>query len=221
MNEGMVENNVAGQDDAAMGGNVMLTTIKPMPIPYYENEVNAVHEAVQTAIDLIQQYSEEIAATKDVENDTSNPDFIYEQLDHARNQITAAWDTLRSAVHEKDDHPTTSTSHTSNVVLSEQEQIRIAYLNMITDSFADVLENLRSNANDVDDPINVDVLADCLQSGYDLLTLLGNNASTNQQSWSEQDFLWNDENDDWMNDTPDTITPHERHRQELGFQLIN
>jgi hypothetical protein len=24
-----------------------------------------------------------------------------------------------------------------------------------------------------------------------------------------------------MNDTPDTITPHERHRQELGFQLIN
>jgi hypothetical protein len=191
-------------------------------LPYYEAEASALHESIQNAILLLQQYSEDFAIMK------TNPDHVFESLDQARKRIASAVDTLEKSVNSTNEQPEDGCKRTddfldpTNVALSEQEQIRVAYLNMITDAFADVLEDLRSKdtEKEADSVVDLDILADCLQSGCDMLAMLGQN---NSSSWSENDFLWNDENDDGMNDSvvDADITPHERHRQELGFQLIN
>ena len=74
----------------------------------------------------------------------------------------------------------------------------------------------------------MDVLADCLQSGYDLLTQFNASASS---TLYDNDFVWNDNDDDDKNDhmydddmdddTNHSETPHERHRQQLGFQEVH
>jgi hypothetical protein len=164
---------------------------------------------------------------------TTNPDEIYQQLDTARNQITKSWQELYTAFHSQtDDDDDENVDHRGSPV-TEQEQIRIAYLNMITDSFGNVLENLHNEENYANN-LNVDVLADCLQSGYDLLTQFNASASS---TWYENDFVWNDNDDDndddddhHINDDDDDEeednddnlkTPHERHRQQLGFQEVH
>jgi hypothetical protein len=235
-------------------------------LPFYATEVDAVHESIQKALDLIQYYSENAddAAGKcessgSTKSDTSkdrkstihtNPDEVYQQLDTARNAITDAWQTLYTAFYanhtddnddkhdeeEKVEGPCDTTTFTkeerasndtNDDPLTEQERIRIAYLNMITDSFGNVLEQLNNEETNV----NVDVLADCLQSGHDLLTQLNTASSSSLPTdmWNDTDFLWNDDNEDDDDDdheTPHTddqyeLTPHELHRQALGFQLIH
>jgi hypothetical protein len=210
---------VAG-DATDSASNIDITHVLPNPtLPYYETEANALHESIQDAIQLLQQYSEDFDTMK------TNPDQVFESLDQARNRIALAVDSLEKSVNNE--LPVNGCKRTdnvfdpANVALSEQDHIRIAYLNMITDAFSDVLEDLRSKDTEKDSGavVDLDILADCLQSGYDMLAMLGQNSYT---SWTENDFLWNDEHDDLMNDTADAdLTPHERHRQELGFQLIN
>jgi hypothetical protein len=53
-----------------------------------------------------------------------------------------------------------------NVNDKDNKDFRDMYMDMITDAFADVLEELRSSDTDT---LNVDVLVDCLQSGLELL----------------------------------------------------
>ena len=106
---------------------------------------------------------------------------------------------------------------------------------MITDSFGNVLEQLHNENNNnnnninINENINVDVLADCLQSGYDLLTQFNASASS---TLYDNDFVWNDNDDDddendhmydddMDDDTNHSETPHERHRQQLGFQEVH
>jgi hypothetical protein len=212
-------------------------------LPYYATEVDAVHESIQRAIDLVQHYSEqaeyvvdeEVSArnsNKSTDKSSSfantNPDEIYQQLDTARNQITKSWQTLYTSFHSQNDGDDDNYENDNRGnPLTEQEQIRIAYLNMITDSFGNVLANLHDNN---ENNVNVDVLADCLQSGYDLLTQF-NSSSSN--TWYEKDFVWNDQDDDDHmddgfdndddddDDNDDVETPHERHRQQLGFQEVH
>lgn len=111
-------------------------------------------------------------------------------------------------------------SRDAPVVDQDKQILRMAYLDMITDAFADCLEDLRNrqnNAGNDDDPINVETLVDCLQSGLDLL------ASNNRllSSLSETDFEFNDGGDDDGNRSDDDVklTPHESRRRQLGFAL--
>ena len=226
---------------------------RELPHYYYATQVQELHESVQRAIDLVQYYSEQAehadeASTNNNNNNnintctnststsfsTTNPDEIYEQLDMARNQITASWQTLSTAFHSNNNNDDDDDNSNRGNPLTEQEQIRIAYLNMITDSFGNVLANLHNNNNNNNgNDINVDVLADCLQSGYDLLTQFNSSASA---TWYENDFVWNDndnddddpmnggfdhDDDDDDNEDEDVATPHERHRQQLGFQEVH
>lgn len=229
-------------------------------LPYYSAEVDALHESIQRAIDLIQFYSEQAEGTATDGTSTTgrinhnnttttttssttmtvtHPDEIYQQLDTARNQITKSWQELYTAFQSQtDDNDDENVDHRGSP-LSEQEQIRIAYLNMITDSFGNVLENLHNDKNYANN-LNVDVLADCLQSGYDLLTQFNASASS---TWYDNDFVWNedeeeeaegrdndddhhmndnnDDDDDADDDDNNLKTPHERHRQQLGFQEVH
>ena len=228
-------------------------SLEEYTLPYYATEVDAVHESIQKAIDLVQYYSEQteqhttdgasVTMTTDKSSTTAvtttttatlNPDEIYQQLDTARNQITQSWQALYTAFHSTTEHDDNNNHNNQGNPLTEQEQIRIAYLNMITDSFGNVLEQLHNENNNnnnninINENINVDVLADCLQSGYDLLTQFNASASS---TLYDNDFVWNDNDDDDKNDhmydddmdddTNHSETPHERHRQQLGFQEVH
>ena len=117
-----------------------------------------------------------------------NPQEIFDQLDTARNEVIEAW---------KEDEQEVSKD-------LDEAQFRILYMDMITDAFADVLDNIReSEGNHLD----VDVLVDCLQSGIDLLSLQDKELLMNSY---EGDF-------DEMEDLSSSLTPHEQKRREQGF----
>ena len=91
-----------------------------------------------------------------------NPDQIYQQLDQARTNITRAWEDLDALV-TKDREAAIAAAAAE--ATTDKEKLRVAYMDMITDSFADVLEDMRLNAAK-NDPLDVEVLVDCLQSGF-------------------------------------------------------
>jgi hypothetical protein len=95
----------------------------------------------------------------------------------------------------------------------DDKDFRPLYMDMITDAFADVLEELQSSDTET---LNVDVLVDCLQSGLELLNP------------EDKDILFrgiddnddvDDENDTDMDQGEEKMTPHEAHRRKLGFAL--
>jgi hypothetical protein len=177
------------------------------PLLPYNEQAAAVDEAVRKALDLVQQFSE--YDPNDHQGPWMNPDNIYQQLDQARTEISQAWKELDAVV--KNDHE----AENATTATTDKDKIRVAYMDMITDSFSEVLENLRLNAAP-GDPLDVEVLVDCLQSGLDLLNMNGS------IQLSEADFLWNEDDEDTtneMNDDEDTLTPHERRRRQLGFHL--
>ena len=156
----------------------------------------AVEEAAQKALSLIEKYSELDPRNNDESNPWRNPEGIYAALDEARNELTAAWSTLKEAIEE-------GNSETNQV---NEEDFRTAYINMITDSFSDVLEDLRTGDADFD----VDVLVDCLQSGVDLM---------NQED--RELFMQEMDNDDDEEENDDSkLTPHELRRRLLGFHHL-
>jgi len=98
---------------------------------------------------------------------------------------------------------------------------------MVTEAFADVLDNLRSEEGD---DLDVDVLVDCLQSGLELMTqqdkeLLLMSRQNSGEEWAEGD---DGEGMDIAQDEPGAspkpgpgrgLTPHEKRRRELGFHV--
>jgi len=85
---------------------------------------------------------------------------------------------------------------------------------MITDAFSDVLEDLRTKSSTEDDPIDVETLVDCLQSGLDLLN---QGSKYYSRSLSETDF---ESGDGGGNVSGDELTPHESRRRQLGFAHV-
>jgi hypothetical protein len=178
-------------------------------------ESTAVDAAATAAIDLVRELSERDPHDKDESNPWRNPEQVFQQLDQARTGIVKAWEELHAAaaaLEQKDDNKNAANSGDMTKELSpstsiNEDDLRAAYMDMITDAFADVLEDMRANeAEDID----VDVLVDCLQSGLDLM------------SQEEKDFFMQD-NEELNNmdegENNDTVTPHELRRQELGFNM--
>lgn len=143
-----------------------------------------VEEAASKAVTLIEEFSKCDPSDESPSNPWRNPEGIFKRLDQARDDLQAAW---QSIAEEKPQ--------------LEQKVIRAAmYIDLITDSFQDVLEELRTNED-----VNVDTLADCLQSGLELLS-------------SEEAELFLDPQDD--DDDEEQLTPHEQRRRQLGFKQV-
>lgn len=134
--------------------------------------------AVAQAVDLLQELS---SLSRD-DPAWQQPDQILSQLDQARTRLDQAWKESSQLSEQQQQQPSSD--------------FRAAYMSMVTDAFADVLENLRKNES-----IDVDVLVDCLQSGMEFMT----------QEDLALAFL--DEDDDEEEDI------HERHSRKLGFQV--
>ena len=126
------------------------------------------------------------------------------ELIRARQDLMQAWNTSQPA-------PSNDKISTKDDDDDDDKDFRALYMDMITDAFADVLEELRSSNTDT---LNVDVLVDCLQSGLELL---------NQE---DKDILFRgmddddqQEDNDIMDQGDEKLTPHEAHRRKLGFAL--
>jgi hypothetical protein len=183
-------------------------------------ESTAVDAAATAAIDLVRELSERDPHDKDEANPWRNPEQVFQQLDQARTGITKAWEELHAAaaaLEQKDDNKNAANANSSDTTKEplssssvNEDDLRAAYMDMITDAFADVLEDMRANeAEDID----VDVLVDCLQSGLDLM------------SQEEKEFFMQDNeelntmDEGESNDAAIVVTPHELRRQELGFNM--
>lgn len=112
---------------------------------------------------------------------------MWTRLDQAREDLQEAWRSIEAEKPQLD-----------------RKVIRTAaYIDLITDSFADVLNELRTNEEEVD----VNILVDCLQSGIELL------------SSEEAELMMEEEEEEVAETEEDALTPHERRRRELGFKV--
>mmetsp|Transcript_15277 Transcript_15277/g.33453 ORF Transcript_15277/g.33453 Transcript_15277/m.33453 type:complete len:182 (+) Transcript_15277:102-647(+) len=172
----------------------------------FEQESSALDDASIKAIDLVRDFSE--YDPKDLSNEENpwrNPDEMFAELDAARTQVMNAADMLKNAV--------AAASEAKNATKPDYDEdfLRAQFMDMITDAFADVLTGMKQQGggDEKHQHIDVDVLADCLQSGMDL--------------WSQEDrefFLQDieDSNDgEDENEGEGKLTPHEARRRELGF----
>ena len=140
-------------------------------------------QAATNAVALMEQFSEQ--DPHDPDSAWSNPNAIFDQLDAARKEVMDAWSDVQSQAaipHEEID----------------ETAFRVLYLDMITDAYADVLDQLRK-----DDVVDVNVLVDCLQSGMDFLT-------SEEKELFMQDASMEEEGG---------LTPHEKRRRALGFHI--
>jgi hypothetical protein len=142
-----------------------------------------VEAAATKAVALVEKFSAVDPSDPDLSNPWRNPGDMWAQLDKARDDIQEAWGTTEEAK-EQPDHKVAFTA---------------MYIDLITDSFADVLDDMRK-----DDAVDVDILVDCLQSGLELL------------STEEVDLMMEQEDD---MEEEGTLTPHEQRRRELGFHV--
>jgi hypothetical protein len=144
-----------------------------------------VEAAATKAVALVEKFSALDPNNPDPSNPWRNPRDMWVQLDKARADIQEAWGTTEEQPKEQSDRKVAFTA---------------MYIDLITDSFADVLDDMRK-----DDAVDVDILVDCLQSGLELL------------STEEVDLMM--EQDDDMEEEGSAFTPHEQRRRELGFHV--
>jgi hypothetical protein len=185
-------------------------------------ESTAVDAAATAAIDLVRELSERDPHDKDEANPWRNPEQVFQQLDQARTGIVKAWEELHAAAAALEQTDANAANSNSSDITKEplstsvnEDDLRAAYMDMITDAFADVLEDMRANeAEDID----VDVLVDCLQSGLDLMSqeekefFMQDNEELNNMDSSNNNIDKSESNDV-------VVTPHELRRRELGFNM--
>ena len=145
-----------------------------------------IEKAVSQAVDLVRTFSERDPHDGDAENPWKDPQAMLDQLDQAREGIIAA---------------SRRPSGTTATKAVDPNDFRSCYMDLVTNAFADVLEDMRNNHSD--EEFDVDVLVDCLQSGMDFL------------SGEEQEFLMM-EDDDLDESLP---TPHEARQLQLGLHV--
>ena len=167
-----------------------------------------VDTAAAKAYELIQRYAEVPDPYSDAEdNPWRNPQAMFEEMKVARGELVAAWNELNQSQENQQRDVSRADKEEEK---QQDEDFRAVYMDMITDAFADVLEDMRSNETE---EIDVDVLVDCLQSGFDLLSVQ-----------DKEIFFQGIDDDEDIEDTIDDeenniMTPHERRRVELGFDV--
>lgn len=147
-----------------------------------------VEEAASKAVALVEEFSSLDPGDASPSNPWRNPDSMWTRLDQARAELQEAWRSIESEKPQLD-----------------KKVIRTAmYIDLITDSFSDCLEELSTN-----EEVDVDILADCLQSGLELLS------SEEAELMMEQE----EEEESPEKDYEEQLTPHEQRRRDLGFDV--
>ena len=165
----------------------------------------AVDAAAEAAVRLIRDFAE-----RDNEDDVwKHPEDMLNQIAKARDKVTEAWEKLEQTIKESE----AANGKEQNAKPYNEIDFRAAYMDMITDAFADVLEDLRQKEGD---SLDVDVLVDCLQSGIDLMT----QEDKEFFLMSERSIKIEDNDEPFEDDDEDgKLTPHELRRRQLGFHI--
>mmetsp|Transcript_8664 Transcript_8664/g.21748 ORF Transcript_8664/g.21748 Transcript_8664/m.21748 type:complete len:213 (-) Transcript_8664:344-982(-) len=143
------------------------------------------HEVSDRGVELVRMYAsiDPTTTTKDKNkqqqpNPWKDPETMLLQLKQVRDELTTAWNDL-----EKEQQKMCQSQNGSEEQESEpdEEQLRVLYMDMVTDAFGDVLDQMRQqeataaaattrNSNDGSSGgIDVDLLVDCLQNGMEFL----------------------------------------------------
>jgi flagellar hook-basal body complex protein FliE len=175
---------------------------------HHQEESRAVEDAIQNALQLIRTYTEDPSDWRDT------PEQIYQSLDEARNQLTSAWQNLQTAVTESVVEEEGGISSNTNT----EQEIRVAFVDMITDAFADVLQH-QHDSDDTTSSFDVSTLVDCLQSGLDMMNI----TSVSELAWYDDDLSDGGEDDveggAVAADGTSPLTPHEQRRRAMGFPV--
>ncbi|KAG7344869.1 hypothetical protein IV203_032400 [Nitzschia inconspicua] len=136
------------------------------------NEDRSLKQASEHAVQLIQTYAAMDPLAE--QSPWKHPQQILDQLKMARNAIKEAWIDYQKQQQqlEMEQQNDNDDDNTNKKVLSDEE-FRVLYLDMITDAFGDVLEEMREQQTTTSSTgggeMDVEVLVDCLQSGMELL----------------------------------------------------
>lgn len=164
----------------------------PFSSPTPETLLKHLDEASLQAVELVRRYasidpsssSSSSPSSDDKDDDDvvavdtnpwKDPDVILDHLKTARNELAAAWKALQ------DQYDQEKEMNGSNINLKNKEseteedgdretsvpdeKFRVLYMDMVTDAFGDVLDQMRLDNSNVD----VDVLVDVLASGMEFL----------------------------------------------------
>jgi hypothetical protein len=168
-------------------------------------------QAAAKAFTLVQEYAEvNDPHSESEDNPWRNPESMYQALDTARIELSQAWQEMQQQ--QASSNSTVLDDTNTNTNSSDPDDFRALYMDMITDAFADVLENMRETQEILD----LDVLVDCLQNGMDLLS--ADERDGFFQAWENNNDYLEEENEDDTGDK-EGLTPHERQRRELGYDL--
>jgi len=161
------------------------------------------NQAAEDAYDLVQTYAniDDPYDENDAQNPWNQPDELFRQLQAARERLVTAWEQI-GRIHKQTEESS------SPMEPKTKDEFRALYMDMITDAFADILEDMRQ-ADDMD----VDILVECLQSGIDLM---------DQDEWTVfQDLNVADTGEEAMEEEEEEtnkLTPHQLRRMECGYK---
>ena len=167
-------------------------------------------------------------------NPWKNPKSIQEELIVSRNALAEAWNDLQKEQQEQhlsDEKETERNDYGigDNNKNDDNDEIsegifRVLYMEMITDAFGDVLEQMQKEGiNNSNTTVDVEILGDCLQSGMELLDLDQRNHKSFFDSLESSEIFGNDDDnkmeDKDGNDVVSSLTVHARRQRSLGYLL--
>jgi hypothetical protein len=196
----------------------------------------AVDAAACRAMELVRNLADQDPSDGKASNPWKNPTDIYQQLDKAREDVLEAWEELH-LVQQQQQQQRNSTveggttaesagdAAAAVAAIEDDDDLRAQFMDMVTDAFADVLNQMKESEEEID----VDVLVDCLQSGIDLMSVQDRelffqdsrmNAMEEDEEGGEEEGGTSYTAEETDGPTlSSTLTPHEKRRRELGFHV--
>ena len=154
--------------------------------------------SAQTAVEVVHKYA--ALDPSDGNNAWQDPKAIFDELRQCRDALNSNWAQYQAAFAAATDQ--TETEETK----MPDEEFSVLYMDMITDAFGDVLEQMREEEGD---KLDVNVLVDCLQSGMEFL----DDKDKGMRSYFDS-FRMDDDDEE---DEESAVPIHELRRLELGF----
>lgn len=162
-------------------------------------------------------------------NPWKDPETMLMKLKQVRDELTSTWMALEEQQRRKVQQQEEEEKEQDDGGEPDENQLRVLYMDMVTDAFGDVLDHMRqqesssaAGASSVDNAIDVDLLVDCLQNGMDFL----DPSERNKQFLDDFEAMdddnendGNDDDDDGDDDSDDMggLTCHQVRQQEIGY----
>ena len=129
-------------------------------------------EASESAVDLVKQYialyDDDSTTVEEETNPWKNPEQMFLQLKEKRNTLNEIWIQYEKVLREV--HNNNNDNQGQEQEDLPEEEFNVLYMDMITDAFGDVLDQMRTDAAGSTSADNViEILVDCLQNGMEFI----------------------------------------------------